>query len=82
MNRLVVVVVAILTGAGAVGIRYETTSVAGTTYCPMVDTDDTLNMTRSRNYYECPGNFPPEYSECCQLNRCCTISIYKQLDQR
>src|SRR5690625_4345822 len=41
----------------------------------------TLEQTRnlSRNYYECPGKYPLEYTDCCEKNSCCMPSYVRQL---
>ncbi|XP_054163903.1 uncharacterized protein LOC128961669 [Oppia nitens] len=53
-------------------------------YCPLRETATTkLDALRSKNFYECPGNLPKHYSECCNDNKCCpslTTSIY-EIDQ-
>ncbi|KAH7644846.1 hypothetical protein DERF_004221 [Dermatophagoides farinae] len=55
------------------------------TYCPLIEIDynyeANVNLTRSRNYYECPGSQGPMYTQCCEYNRCCLPSIYTRLDQ-
>lgn len=56
------------------------------TYCPLIEIDynyeANVNLTRSRNYYECPGSQGPMYTQCCEYNRCCLPSIYTRLDQK
>jgi hypothetical protein len=56
-----------------------------TVYCPLKETPNTkLEVTRNKNYYECPGLHPKHYIECCNDNRCCSqhfTRIY-EIDQK
>ena len=59
-------------------------SLTNATYCPLRETAVTKLDARNKNYYECPGQWPKAYTECCNDNRCCpslTTSIY-EIDQK
>ncbi|KAJ6215964.1 hypothetical protein RDWZM_010464 [Blomia tropicalis] len=45
---------------------------------PNSELNETMISQRSSNYYECPSKeFPQDYVECCENNRCCPSSMYR-----